>query len=160
MVQMASLQQLALPALLLLGRNGAAFRRCRSRDRHFARVFASTVVNAADADHVCLWHRMAMCSAHGYAGPIVPRRGGTALLGMQLGKWARMAPPSSPPPPSPLPPSPPTPSPPPSSSLGYRGRRHRRRRHRRRRHRRRRHRRLRHCRRRHRRRIWVHYLAL
>ena len=91
-VQMACLQQLASPALLLLGGSGVAARRGQSRDRHFARVFACTVVNAADADqcvsvaphgHVlCTW----LCGIH-----CVPRRGGTALSGMQLGTWARMA---------------------------------------------------------------------
>ena len=89
---MASLQHLALPALLLLRGSGAATRRGQSRDRHFARVFASTVVNAADADQcvsvaprgyvLCTW----LCGIH-----CVPRRGATALSGMQLGTWACMA---------------------------------------------------------------------
>ena len=80
-VQMASLQH--LPASLLLGRSGAAARRDQSRDRHFARVFATTVVNAAAAGRVCLLHRMALCSAHGYAGFIASPGGGP------LPFWAR-----------------------------------------------------------------------
>ena len=81
-VQMARLQQLALPALLLVRGSGAAARRGQSRDRHFARVFASTVVNAADADQcvsvaprgyvLCTW----LCGIH-----CVPWRGATVLLG-------------------------------------------------------------------------------
>ena len=76
MVQMASLQQLALHSLLLLGRSEAVARRGQSRDRHFARVFAIPVANAADADCVGLWHRMALCSAHGHAGSIASPGGG------------------------------------------------------------------------------------
>ena len=79
-VQIARLQQLALPSLLLAGESGAAGRKSRSRVRHFAMVFASTVVNAADADRMCVWHRMAVCSAHGHAGSIAsPGGGGTVL---------------------------------------------------------------------------------
>ena len=89
---MASLHQLAWPALLLLGGSGAASHRGQSRDRHFARVFAATVVNAADTDRhapsvcvaprgcvLCTWR----CGIH-----CVPRRGGTALLGMHHGSSA------------------------------------------------------------------------
>jgi len=83
---------LALPALLLLGGSGAAARKGRSRVRHFAMPFASTVVNAANADHasrcVCVApHGCVLCT---WLGGIhcVPRRGATALLGMQHGTSA------------------------------------------------------------------------
>ena len=38
--------------------------------------FRIHVVNAAVADRVCLWHRMALCSAHVYAGSIASPGGG------------------------------------------------------------------------------------
>ena len=92
--QIAALLQLAWPALLLLAGSGAAARKGRSWVRHFAMPFASTVVNAANADHaprcvcvaphgcvLCTW----LCGIH-----CVPRRGATALLGMQHGQ-ARIA---------------------------------------------------------------------
>ena len=91
-VQTVALLQLAWPALLLLAGSGAAARKGRSRVRHFAMPFASTVVNAANADHaprcvcvaphgcvLCTW----LCGIH-----CVPRRGATALLGMQHGTSA------------------------------------------------------------------------
>ena len=91
MVQMASSQQLALHSLLLFARSEAAARRGQSRDRHFARVFAIPVVNAADADCVCLWHRMALCSAHGYAGSIASPGGGPLPFWACSTARARMA---------------------------------------------------------------------
>jgi len=42
----------------------------------FSNGLLSTVVNAADADHMCLWHRVAVCSAHGHAGSIASPGGG------------------------------------------------------------------------------------
>ena len=90
--QIAALLQLAWPASLLLAGSGAAARKGRSRVRHFAMLFASTVVNAANADHaprcvcvaphgcvLCTW----LCGIH-----CVPRRGATALLGTQHGTGA------------------------------------------------------------------------
>ena len=84
--------QLAWPVLLLLAGSEAAARKSRSRVRHFAMPFEFTVVNAANADHaprcvcvaphgcvLCTW----LCGIH-----CVPRRGGTALLGMQHGTSA------------------------------------------------------------------------
>ena len=91
-VQIAALLQLAWPASLQLARSGAAAGKGRSRVLHFAMPFASTVVNVANADHaprcmcvaphgcvLCTW----LCGIH-----CVPRRGATALLGMQHGTGA------------------------------------------------------------------------
>jgi hypothetical protein len=89
LMQIATLLQMASPALLWLAGSGAAAHKGRSRVRHFAMGFASTVVNAAAAaaDPVCVsvaphgcvlctW----LCGIH-----CVPRRGVTALRGMQHG---------------------------------------------------------------------------
>ena len=82
----ATSQQLFV--LLLLAASWPAARKGKSRDRHFAMVLLSTVVNAADADHaprlrVRVWHRMAVCFAHDYAVSIASPGGGPLSL------WAR-----------------------------------------------------------------------
>ena len=90
-MRIATLLQMTSPALLWLAGSGAAARKGRSRVRHFAMGFTSTVVNAAllmliecvsVAPHgcvLCTW----LCGIH-----CVPRRGATALLGMQHGTSA------------------------------------------------------------------------
>ena len=94
MVQIAALLQLAWPASLLHAGSGAAARKGQSWVRHFAMPFASSVVNAANADHaprcVGVWHRMAVCSAHGYAGSIASPGGGALPFWACIMAAARM----------------------------------------------------------------------
>ena len=53
-------------------------------------MLAVTVVNAANTVimllSACLWHRMVVCSAHGFAGSVASPGGGHCLLGMQHDK--------------------------------------------------------------------------
>ena len=80
---------------LLLAASWAVARKGKSRDRHFAMLVLSTVVNAANAVNILLLRVCGtawLCALHmAMRGPLRPPAGGHSLLGMQLGTWARVA---------------------------------------------------------------------